>query len=129
MGFDINVEVCFHMCNKTGKPYYYKYSKNLGITRIYEMPSIEVPEHLREYLVGRGPIFYAYTESYNLRDVYQTSAEQFLEDYPSWTEITTHDTFSEDTLDYWKEDDHIKFKELLKWCVAQGIPFQVSWSY
>lgn len=129
MGFDINIEMVLHMCNKTGKPYYYNYSKEIGLTRMYEIPSIEVPEHLRKYLVGRGTFFHAYTESFNLQDIYQTSADQFLEDYPSWTEITTHDSFSEHTLDYWKEDDHIKFKELLKWCVAQGISFQVSWSY
>lgn len=131
MGFDITVQLCFHMCNKTGKPYYYNYKKNLGeVTRIYEMPSIEVPEHLREYLVGRGPIFHAYTDNFNERDVYLACVDQFLEYYPTWTDVTNHSSFSEeDTLSYWKEEDHNKFKELLEWCAAQDVAFQVSWCY
>jgi len=130
MGFDIMIDVRFHMCNITGKPYYNSYKKNIGeVTRIYEMPSFEVPKELRKYLVGRGHLFHAYTDSFNERDVFEACADQFLEYYPTWEQVMANENFRDDIVDFWNEDDHNNFKKLLEWCVNQDVTFQVSWSY
>ena len=130
MGFDINIELCFLMCSMTGKPYYYQYDKTTNkVNRIYELPSVEVPEELRKYLVGRGHLFHAYTETFNERDVFETSVDQFLENYPSWEDVMEHEEFRDDIPDFWNEEDHIGFKTLLEWCAKQDYMFRVSWSY
>ena len=121
MGFDITIEMDLCMCQQTGKPYYY----GKGFEKIYDISSIVVPEDLREYLVGRGPVFHAYTSEFNYEDRYDVSVSEFLEHYPSWEEIKKE---YEDH-DYWVEDDHNKFKELLEWCEKQRVSFRVSWSY
>lgn len=125
MGFDITIEMVLHMCNKTGKPYYYnKFSE-----RIYDLPSIEVPQELRKYLVGRGHLFHAYTKYFNDQDRYNVSVEAFLEHYPSWDEVIEHEEFRDDIPGFWNEDDHIGFRDLLEWCMEQEVSFRISWSY
>ena len=121
MGFDINIEMVLHVCNKTGKPYYY--GKNFE--RIYEIPPITVPEHLREYLEGRGPVFHAYTGHFNAQDIYNVTTYGFLQQYPTWDSVQEEYEDHE----YWTEEDHNKFKELLEWCNKQSVVFRVSWSY
>jgi hypothetical protein len=130
MGFDIMINVCFNMCSETGKPFYYKFDKNTQIlNRIYEMPSIEVPQQLRKYLVGRGHLFHAYTDTFNERDVFQACADQFLEYYPTWEQVMANEEFRDDIVDFWNEEDHTNFKKLLEWCTDQDFTFQVTWSY
>jgi hypothetical protein len=131
MGFDINVEVCFLMCAETGKPFYYHYDEaTKKMSRKYEMPSFDVPENLRKYLVGRGHLFHAYTQYFEDNDLgFNVSAETFLENYPSWEEVMEHEEFRDDIPDFWNEDDHIGFKQLLEWCVKQDCSFQLTWSY
>ena len=130
MGFDINVEVCFMMCDTTGKPYYYKYDKTTNkMNRVYELPSVEVPEHLRKYLVGRGHLFHAYTEHFNEDGIFEASVEVFLEHYPDWEQVLEHEEFRDDVPEFWNEEDHNGFKALLEWCVKQYYMFKVTWSY
>ena len=121
MGFDIAIEMNLSMDVATGKPYYY--GKNFE--HIYDISSIVVPEHLRIYLVGRGPIFHAYTSEFNYENRYNVSVSEFLEHYPSWDSV--HEDYADH--DYWTESDHNKFKELLEWCQKQPVSFNVSWSY
>lgn len=121
MGFDINIDMIMHMCEHTGKPYYY--GKDLN--RVYEIPTLEVPQELKEYFVGRGPVFHAYTSHFNMEDRYSASVYEFLEHYPSWKEVQE----DYEDHDYWTEDDHKKFKQLLEWCQTQRPSFRVSWSY
>ena len=121
MGFDINIEMILSMCEETGKPFYY----GKGFERIYELPILEVPQELQEYLVGRGPIFHAYTDHFNYENRYNVSVKEFLEDYPSW--LSVQEEYP--SHNYWLEEDHNKFKELLEWCEKQKVSFRVSWSY
>jgi hypothetical protein len=131
MGFDINVDLCYNMCSETGKPYYYHYdTETKKMLRVYELPQVEVPKELRQYLVGRGHLFFAYTQYFNDNDMgYCISADVFLDHYPSWEEVMEHEEFRDDVPDFWNEDDHNGFKKLLEWCVKQDYCFQVSWSY
>lgn len=121
MGFDINIEMVLSMCAETGKPY--SYGKDLE--RVYDFSTILVPQELKQYLVGRGPVFHAYTQHFNYEDRYNVPVYEFLEHYPSW------DSVQEEYADheYWTEEDHNKFKELLEWCKAQRVSFRVDWSY
>ena len=121
MGFDINIEMVLSMCKVTGKPYYL----GANFEHIYDIGDIVVPEHLKEYLVGRGPVFHAYTSDFNYENRYNVSVYEFLEHYPSWEDV--HKEYEDH--DYWTEDDHNKFKELLEWCKKQCVDFRVSWSY
>jgi hypothetical protein len=131
MGFDILIELCYMMCAETGKPYYYHYDKTTQkMNRMYELPSIEVPKELRQYLVGRGYLFHAYTQYFEQNEMGCTvSVEVFLENYPTWEEVMKHEEFRDDLVDFWNEDDHNGFKTLLEWCVKQEYFFQVTWSY
>lgn len=121
MGFDIAIEMIMGMCKETGKPYYH--GKNFE--HMYDISHIVVPEHLREYLEGRGPIFHAYTSDFNYENRYEVPVYEFLEHYPSWKEV--HEEYADH--DYWTENDHNKFKELLEWCEKQAVSFRVNWSY
>ena len=129
MGFDINISLNLGMCPETGKPFYYKYNKHVGVIKTYEIPPIEVPKQLRNYLVGRGHLFHAYTEPFNEREVFDVSVEQFLEEFPSWEQVMEHEEFRDDIPDFWNEDDHNNFKKLIEWCSVQDCSFRVSWSY
>lgn len=121
MGFDISIDMVLCMCNKTGKPYYY----GNNLVKIYDFSSIVVPDHLKEYLVGRGPVFHAYTSEFNYENRYNVPVYEFLEQYPSWSSV--QEEYKDH--DYWTEEDHNKFKELLEWCKKQSVDFRVSWSY
>ena len=99
------------------------------MNRVYELPSIEVPEKYRRYLVGRGHLFHAYTECFNERDVFETSTEEFLAEYPSWEEVMDHEEFRDDIPTFWNEEDHNGFKQLLEWCNQQEAMYRVTWSY
>lgn len=130
MGFDINVNMVLHMCPKTGKPFYYGYNKQQNnYEKIYELPTLVVPEKMCEYLVGRGHLFHAYTDHFNEEDVFDVSVEVFLNEYPPWEDVQQSDYFRDDEVDYWNEEDHEGFKRLLEWCTQQTVPFRVNWSY
>lgn len=129
MGFDIFITMTLQMCPETGKPYYYKYNKYTGVNKIYEIPSLEVPQQLRKYLVGRGHFFHAYTDHFNDREVYDTSVDVFLEEFPTWEDVTGYEAYHEDIPEFWNEEDHENFKKLLQWCSVQDCSFRVVWSY
>ena len=119
------------ICSITGKPFYHGTHADTGaFAAIYGYPDVTVPEELRKYLMGRGRHFVAYTRSLELDDLgLNVSVDQFLEKFPSWEELYQHDEISEETLDYWNEEDHAKFKKLLEWCLESGLDYRVSWSY
>ena len=123
MGFDIHVTLTLLMCEETGKPFYY------GVNgKVYGLPSVEVPPHLIQYLVGRGHHFYSYTKVLEIEDLgFNVSAGTFLRYYPTWEDVTGDEEYSEDN--DWTEDDHNNFKALLEWCENSGYCFNVMWSY
>ena len=130
MGFDINVMMEMFMCPATGKPFYYGYDEvTKNLEKVYDLPDISVPAKMCEYLVGRGSIFYAYTEFFNEREVFNVTVDEFLEAYPSWRQVKESNYYSEETTDYWCEEDHEGFKRLLEWCTQQRVMFRVCWSY
>jgi hypothetical protein len=124
MGFDLYIHMNLTMDETTGKPFYY--GKNYE--KIYELPSIEIPEELRKYLYGRGHHFHVYTDKFNRKDIFEVNVNTFLERFPSWTRFTESDYYEDDP-DWWTREDHKNFKKLLKFLADQPIGFTVSWSY
>ena len=128
MGFDISIQILFHMCPESGKLFYYKRNKQTNhIEKCYDVPDIIVPEQMCEYLVGRGHLFHAYTEYFNEQERYCVSVEEFLDHYPSWEDVTSHENYYDE--DGWTEENHEGFLRLLEWCAKQEVSFQLSWSY
>ena len=118
MGFDINITMCLRMSPITGRPYHYGEGR-----KVDGLPDLHVPEHLRPYMQGRGPIFHAYTHIFNEESRFNVDVVEFLEHFPSWKYVQDDDN------DYWSEKDHCLFKELLEWCARQSVEFRVDWSY
>jgi hypothetical protein len=129
MGFDLFIHMNLMMDDVTGKPFYYGINKETGKTeKLYELPVVEIPEELRQYLYGRGHHFHVYTDKFNRKDIYQVSVSAFLERFPSWHRYEESD-YWEDDHEGWTRDDHKNFKKLLKFLEAQSIGYSVSWSY
>jgi len=130
MGFDINICVQLLMCPETGKPYYLHWDKEAKkVTKEYSIPTIEIPEQLRKYLVGRGHLFHAYTEYFNERDIYSTDVRTFQEHYPSWDDVIQNDNYSDDYADAWNEEDHKNFEKLFEFLNDQEVTYTICWSY
>ena len=130
MGFDINICLQLLMCAETGTPFYLHWNKDTKtVTKEYSIPSIEIPQELRKYLVGRGHLFHAYTDYFNEQDIFTTDVRQFLEHYPSWDSVIQHDNYSDDYADCWNEEDHKNFEKLLDFLSEQEVNFTICWSY
>ena len=126
MGFDLTVHLCLSLCPTTGKPFHYRTNPETGLLeRCYDIPTISVPENLREYLEGRGKHFHAYTDMFTENDQSEIFVEQFLDKYPPWETVCASNFYDES----WTQEDHLAFKSLLKWCAMQSVPFLVSWSF
>ena len=126
MGFDLFITLKLHMCDGTGKPYYYDkdFSKN------YDISAIVVPEHLRKYLQQRGKYLHAYTDKFNREDRFDVDIDEFLEEFPLWQQVVADEAYDKyECYYYWDEEDHKKFKELLDWCSQQRCYFSLDWSY
>lgn len=121
MGFDLNIEMVLMMCPETGKPYYY--GENLQ--KIYELPVLDIPNELKQYLEQRGHYLHAYTYGWNEEEIYSTDLESFLEEFPSWENVLDHTNYDED----WTEEDHTKFERLLTYLFSSRVSFRVTWSY
>jgi len=126
MGFDLNIHATLLICSDTGKPYYYTNGERGSLMRIYDLSRLVVPKEHRRFLNQRGGIFHAYTtkvfEDYNTIDV---SICDFLEKYPSWTDVKTYD----EDCTYWTEKDHNEFKAALEWFNKDCIMYRINWSY
>ena len=128
MGFDLNIMLERCRCPDTGRPYYLTWVKQKrDFEKVYEVPNIQVPPKMCEYLVGRGPIFYAYTEPFNEKGISNVSVSEFLEAFPSWDDVRRHSCYDKDG--HWIEEDHEGFQRLIEWCNDQEPPFRVCWSY
>ncbi len=130
MGFDICITLNLMMCPETGKPFAYGSDPVTGqFTKLYDFSNLVVPEHLRPYLSGRGHLFHAYTDHLQHDNPgLEVDLQEFLEFYPSWEDVQTHSSYDKED-DYWQEEDHTKFKELLEWCAKSPYNFNVCWSY
>jgi hypothetical protein len=117
MGFDIYIHCNLQICKNTGRYFYYK-----GFEKIYDIPQI-IPETHREFINMRGRVFRIYTSL--ITDDVNTSVEDFLDKYPSWSDIIEHSDFEKNML--WDEDKHNKFYAALTWFVEQGSCYTISW--
>lgn len=130
MGFDLSFLMSLHLCPKTGKPFYYGVNpETKRMDKIYGVPELEIPEELRKSLVLRGHFLHVYTDYFNDNDVYDVSANVFLEHFPSWEEFLESEWYSEEDPDAWTKKDHKNLKKLVKFLCKQPIQFMVSWSY
>jgi hypothetical protein len=127
MGFDISISLELQICNKTGRPFLWTPTSE----KLYDinLADYTVPPELYKYARGRGSIYYAYTEHFNTRDVYDTSVDSFLEEFPSWDDVSASDVYEDYEQHEWNEEDHNKFKALLEWCSKQAPAYRISWSY
>ncbi len=124
MGFDLFIHMSLMMDDGTGKPFYY----GKDFEKVYEIPTIDIPEELRKYLYGRGSHFHVYTDKFNRKDIFQVSVSAFLERFPSWRKFEESDYYADFPED-WTREDHKNFKKLLKFLEDQKVGFSVSWSY
>ena len=127
MGFDINIMLVLQMCPVEGKPFYYSYNEKKGVVKIFDVQPIPIPKELREYLVGRGHVFHAYTGLYNDDDIFETDVSQFLSTYPSWEEVVDNPSYEDEC--GWTQEDHDRFKKLLKLLTESNLPYRIGWSY
>jgi hypothetical protein len=127
MGFDLYITVKYSLCPETGKPYYY--SKQ-GLEKKYSLPDIQIPNHLRKYLQGRGKIFHIYIKEFDFDGKMETDADSFLLEYPLWDQVKDADWYDESWEDIWTEKEHNEFRELLvHLTTSYDCHFTVEWSY
>lgn len=124
MGFDLFIHMTLLMDDATGKPFYY----GAGVEKIYELPTVNIPEELRKYLYGRGHHFHVYTDKFNRKDIFEVNVRTFLERFPSWHRFEESDYYQDDP-NAWTREDHKNFKKLLNLLADLPISFTVSWSY
>jgi hypothetical protein len=126
MGFDLSIAMNLPMCPQSGKPFWYKFNpETKHLEKSYELPSIQVPSKMCEYLQLRGRFLHAYTEHFNDQEIFNVSVEVFILEFPSFREVKSHEAYDEE----WIEEDHDGFLQLLEWCSEQAVEFRVSWSY
>jgi hypothetical protein len=113
MGFDFFIHVRLHICEETGKPFYY----GTSFEKKYDVESIRVPEAHRRFVQLRGWHLKQYVES--CTNECQAEIEELVDAFPEW----------EDSEDNWSRDDHEAFLEALNWFVNQRAVFYASWSY
>jgi hypothetical protein len=118
MGFDLEISCRLRLCHQTGTMFFYK----SDLTKEYVIPNIVVPEQFRRFINQHGYYLRLYTSQSTDG---ATSADNFLDKFPEWTEILKDNDYEES----WTEEDHNLFKEALEWLVKQPIGFIVSWSF
>jgi len=127
MGFDLTIHANLTICSDTGKPYFYIDNGHISPSmRIYDLSKLAVPKEYRRFLNMRGGIFHAYTSCvFEDNNITNVSVYEFLEKYPSWTDVKAYDT---DCM-YWTEKDHDEFKAALEWFNNDCITYRIDWSY
>lgn len=114
------------MCPVSGKPFWYKFNPDTKhLDKCYDLPDIQVPSKMCQYLQLRGRFLYAYTEPFNDVYKYDASIDEFLKEFPTWQRVRAHEEYD----DEWIEEDHLGFERLLEWCSKQSVEFRVSWSF
>ncbi len=126
MGFDLSIIMSLQMCPAAGKPFWYKFNPDTKLLdKCYELPDIQVPSKMCEYLQLRGRFLHAYTDTFNEIFKYEANIHDFLEKFPSWERVKAHEEYDES----WIEEDHLGFLRLLEWCSNQCVEFHVTWSF
>jgi hypothetical protein len=143
MGFDFYITLSMMMCHRVGKPFYYGKDEATGhLKRVYELPKLNVPDNLKEYLQQRGHHFHAYIHRFEEENslIHDVSVAEFLEGFPTWEQVKQADSFKDQMFGYkeeeedsdsdcWSRKDHECLLRLLTWCNEQPYDFRVSWSY
>lgn len=127
MGFDLYIGLEYHLCPETGKPYYF--SKKT-LEKVYKLPELKIPDHLKKYLQGRGGIFHKYVEEFDSNNVTRTDVDSFLLEYPLWDQVKDSDWYDESWEGIWDEKQHDEFRELLvHLSETYDCYFNIDWSY
>lgn len=127
MGFDFEIRISLGICEQTGRPYYYSNEPDNKYKKNYDLSAIVVPKEYRASFQLRGKHLHAYTDYFNEQEVYSTSVNSFLEQFPDWTIVKE---FLEQTdNDYWTHEDHLNLFFALVWCTKTNCHYTVEWSY
>jgi hypothetical protein len=121
MGFDLIIVQKLYFDKTTGLPF--TYGKD-GACVPYNPESFKIPQPFKSLVSQRGPHWHEYIKAYDGGWEYETSAEDFLANYPNWNMVFEglEDDYS------WTEQDHDMFRAALIWLSEKG-SFYVNWSY
>ena len=108
-----------YMCPVKGTPYYY--GKNND--RIYDIPTVVVPEEYRRFLHDKHDIY----RNYMREDQYFDSAVDVLNEFPTWEHLKSEFPFLEEDFN-WTEEDHDLFHEAMRWFASQSPGYTITWS-
>jgi len=122
MGFDIYISCSFRICEETGRLFYFGRKGE----KVYDIPPRIVPEEHRDFVKMRGHHFGIYTRL--VTDDMSTSAENFVDKYPCWDDVTEDNDYEEYS-NYWNEEMHDKLYAALKWFSEQQLCYMISWDY
>lgn len=122
---EYSISLSLQICNVTGKPCYMKYKEGEDEPeKIYEIPTLHIPAHLKTYLSGDRRSFFPYMWYFHENKLGDSSSiSRFLEHYPLWENIKEQTWHLYD----WTEENHKEFKELLILCEQTRLPFEVKW--
>ena len=110
MGFDLCIGMKLTLNPETGLPY-------------EAVSALSVPDVFRQFIHQRGDHWHQYIKQFNADYEYEATAAEFLDYYPTWSEVAVTAA-----ADRWTESDHDMFKAALIWFKSKGC-FYVSWSY
>ena len=115
MGFDMIIACSLGVCPESGRPFIpcKNGGKNFDLSQIPE-----VPQEFRRFIQLRGSVFQEYVQAF---DKTTADAQEFLESFPTWDEISENDN--------WTSLDHNKFYAAVRWFANAGVNYMVSWSY
>lgn len=121
MSFDLYIGIKLQIDSETGLPFIW----GPNSTKIpYDTNVYKVPEQFKRLIWQRGLHFHVYVNKYHEDWEYETSAADFLHNYPNWTDVTEAIGPNND----WTEADHAYFKAALEWFASKE-GYYLFWSY
>lgn len=123
MGFDFSIQMCLHLCDKTGRPYFY----NQNFVEEFDLSKVVIPQECRRFVNMRGHHLHVYIQNIS-KKISTFPLDSFLESLPSQDEVLNYiEKNGVNTI--WTKNDDTQFREALQTLVELGPSFIVSWSY